>query len=110
MNTYIIHETSSLSRKNHIDTELSKITFRTKFITDGDKKDIDSTILNKYFDGELIPLNNATSCAYKHFLAYKNMLEDNVDFALILEDDEAPRLLTLETAEAIIEAYHIPSH
>ncbi len=39
---------------------------------------------------------------------YKN--RGSVGGALILEDDEAPRLLTLETAEAIIEAYHIPSH
>lgn len=66
---------------------MSKITFSTKFITDGDKKDIDGTILNKYFTGELMPLNNATSCTYKHFLAYKNMFEEDVDFAIVLEDD-----------------------
>ena len=87
MDVYIIHETSSVIRKNHIERELSKFKFNTKFINDGDKKDIDSTILSKYFAGELLPLNNATSCAYKHFLAYKNMLVENTDFAIVLEDD-----------------------
>lgn len=58
-----------------------------EFINYGDKKDITNETMAKLFGGELDPIINATSCAFKHILAYEKIVKNNIDVALILEDD-----------------------
>ena len=57
------------------------------FVHDGDMDAISPTILNQFFSGELSVLSPAVSCAYKHILAYKQILNSDDEIALILEDD-----------------------
>lgn len=53
----------------------------------GDIKDLSPEIMDRYFRGELEEPGPATSCAYKHFLSYWDMLSEGTELALILEDD-----------------------
>jgi glycosyl transferase family 25 len=88
MNIYIIHVKSAIERKVHINKELLNKNLTGNFILEGDKDSIDQNILDKYFAAELKKLNNAaTSCAFKHILAYEKMVKGNEKYALILEDD-----------------------
>lgn len=88
MKTYIIHVRDAYEREQHIKNQTEgKKNLNTSFILDGDKSDLTPEILNKYFKGSMKIVSNATSCAYKHILAYEKMIEENEDFAMILEDD-----------------------
>ena len=68
-------------------TQLQGRRLRTVFVTDGDKKDISPLLLDTYFKELLLPLTAATSCAYKHILAYEIIVDGEEEMALILEDD-----------------------
>lgn len=57
------------------------------FVTEGDKNDLSPAVLDRYFRGKMATVCNATSCAYKHILAYKKIAEGNDSIALVLEDD-----------------------
>lgn len=62
------------------------------FIEDGNKEDLTEDILSKYFkdDGTKSSMYGQypkTSCAYKHILATQHILSNNIEGALILEDD-----------------------
>jgi glycosyl transferase family 25 len=58
------------------------------FIHDGDLETISQDILANVFGGKLASLSPAVSCAYKHILAYYEVLKSNQgDYSLILEDD-----------------------
>ncbi len=87
MKNYIIHVSTNLERENHIRGEIAKTSFDFTFINDGDIKDLTEEILDRYFTGCLIPVSAATSCAYKHILAYEDMIRHQENYAIILEDD-----------------------
>ena len=87
MKNYIIHVSTDFEREEHIKKEIGKTSFDFIFINDGDKKDLSKDIVSRYFGGELIPVSGATSCAYKHILVYKDMINSQVDYAIVLEDD-----------------------
>lgn len=58
------------------------------FIHDGDLETITKEIMEKYFGGELGTLHPGVSCAYKHLLAYTELIHSKgSEYALILEDD-----------------------
>ena len=87
MKTYIIHVSTDFEREAHIKEEIKNINFDFVFINDGDKDSISENIAAKYFKGEMYAVSGATSCAYKHFLAYEDMIKNDIEYAVVLEDD-----------------------
>jgi len=88
MKTFIIHVSTAIEREKHINKQIDKYNLDAEFILDGDIKDLDSEKASVYFGDKLsINLCAVTSCAYKHFLAYEKIVEQNLPYALILEDD-----------------------
>ncbi len=87
MTTYIIHTSDAHDRKIHMSKQLQGKDLNIEFITQGDKRELDQNIIDKYFGGELDSICNSSSCAYKHILAYKKIISGEGDIALILEDD-----------------------
>lgn len=75
------------NRAIHITKMLGKRRIPFKFILDGDIADITQEILEKYFVGQMYDVSAQTSCALKHIYAYEYILENNLNGALILEDD-----------------------
>ncbi len=59
-----------------------------EFVTDGDPKFIDKNVLNKYFrnDIERLPIG-IISCTLNHIHAYERMVEKNIPYALVFEND-----------------------
>ena len=85
---YVIHVSKGYEeRARHIESMLLKMGIEFQYILEGDKENIDSYVLDKYFSGEMHTLSSATSCALKHLLAYKKIIENKLEGALILEDD-----------------------
>jgi glycosyl transferase family 25 len=87
MKTYIIHVSDATQREVHIKGQIENKNLDHQFINDGDKKDLSEVILDRYFKGELHQCSAAASCAYKHILAYENMIANHIHLALVLEDD-----------------------
>ena len=86
MKNYIIHVSTDFEREKHIRKEIAKTSFDFTFINEGDRKDLTTEVLARYFMGMMV-VSAATSCAYKHILAYKDMVDNQVDYAIVLEDD-----------------------
>ena len=74
-------------REQHIKAMLQKMNIPFSWILDGDIADLTPEILDKYFAGDMHKAGATASCAYKHVLAYKEIIAKNLDGALILEDD-----------------------
>lgn len=74
-------------REQHIKAMLQKMNIPFSWILDGDIADLTPEILDKYFAGDMHKAGATASCAYKHVLAYKDIIAKNLDGALILEDD-----------------------
>lgn len=87
MKAYIIHVSDAYDRKVHIENELKNKELDTTYILEGDKKTLTEALIKKYFKGDMASVSNATSCALKHILAYKKMLNENKRFFLVFEDD-----------------------
>lgn len=87
MKTYIIHVSDAYEREKHILEQIKNHNFDIEFILEGDKKDLSSEISESYFNDFMRMHPNAMSCSYKHYLAYKNMVKNNINLALIFEDD-----------------------
>jgi len=85
--TYIIHVSDALEREIYIKKQIGNKEFDSIFIVDGDKKDLTPQIISNYFIEPLNNVSNVSSCAYKHILAYEKIVNDSIDYALILEDD-----------------------
>jgi glycosyl transferase family 25 len=84
---FVIHVRGNNVREAYITNELKRHGIDFEFVSDGNIEDLSPDIMRDFFDG---PLKNdlpATSCAYKHLLACKKMLDSDIPFALILEDD-----------------------
>jgi len=85
---YVLHvkkgyEERLISVKNQFANLDNQITF----ILDGDIPDLTEFVLNTYFGDGMRMANPATSCAYKHILALQDLVQNNIPYALILEDD-----------------------
>lgn len=75
-------------REQHIRQMLQAHHLHFRFILDGDIADLTDQSLRCYFTGDIMSSTSAhTSCAMKHFLAYKHILEHHLKGALVLEDD-----------------------
>ncbi len=77
MKTYIIHVSDAYERENFIKKEVQGKDLDVVMVTDGDKKDLKPQIIEKYFKKSLAKVSGATSCAYKHVLAYEYILQNN---------------------------------
>lgn len=89
MKTYIINVSTNEVRRQHMRRVLESqpCLDNYTFIQKGDINDITKEIHNQYFSGELSMIGPAVSCAYKHILAYKTIVEEKRPLSLILEDD-----------------------
>lgn len=87
MRAYVIHVSTAHSRKTFITKQLEGKNIEYSFIEDGDIADLTPSIIEQYFEGELTPTSPKTSCAYKHLLAYQQILDGDDDIAMIVEDD-----------------------
>lgn len=102
LNVFICHYTKLVDRKKFILNELNKLkNINYKFIDQYDKEDINE----KFFNCNKIEWNkkikklynhkcdfrllkqSEKSLALKHYIALKNMIDMNLDYALIIEDD-----------------------
>jgi glycosyl transferase family 25 len=89
MHTYIITVSTNKIRRAHIINQLSSnpcLKDHT-FIDEGDLDTISSEVHKKYFGGRLLNLSGVVSCAYKHILAYEDILKNTGEIAIILKDD-----------------------
>jgi len=91
-------------REKHIKKQLKGTDLNYEFILEGNIEDIEEETLSTYFAGDMKEVAPATSCALKHITAYERVVEQDVPFALILEDDiellpEFNRILTKSLSE-----------
>ena len=90
--TLIIHVKGNEERKKFIQHQLDKLRFSYHYILDGNISDLTPDILDRYFvnDGSPDTMHgpySRTSCAYKHLLAMQYVIDQQLDGALIVEDD-----------------------
>ena len=90
MKVLVIHAAKLKERGEHVDRMLRSIGMDYEFIREADLEDLSRELLCKYFaQGEKMsdsPLPRY-SCATKHFLALERIVTDNLEGALVLEDD-----------------------
>lgn len=90
--TLVIHVKGNEDRKQFIQHQLDKLGFPYHFILDGNVEDLTPEILDHYFvnDGKSDTMHGQyprTSCAYKHLLAMQYIIDQQLEGALIVEDD-----------------------
>lgn len=75
-------------RRAHIENMLERLGIDCEFMLDGDIEDLSSEVIHRYFTGTVMSGKTpGTSCALKHLLTYRTIIERNMNGALILEDD-----------------------
>lgn len=88
MTTYLLHVKKGYEdRLEHMTSMLSAHNITFELILDGDIPDLTDEIIEKYFSEYMCAKSATTSCACKHILCYEKMVSENIDYALILEDD-----------------------
>jgi glycosyl transferase, family 25 len=87
---YVINLARSLDRRTHVMAELDRTGLDYEFITAVDGRTIDLED-RRLVDPRLLAKNNfpagTAGCALSHLQAYRRILEDGADAALVLEDD-----------------------
>ena len=87
---YVVHVSTDIVRKNHMDKELGRFNLDFEYMLKGDVPELTKEIIKDYFTGDEMGSQNPTaqqSCTYKHLSIYEKILKDGVDDALIFEDD-----------------------
>ncbi len=74
-------------RQLHIDSMMSSRGYAFEYVTEGDMCDLNEQVLDEYFTGNMHEVKAETSCAMKHLLACKRIVDENLPGALVLEDD-----------------------
>ena len=106
---FLIHYTPLKDRKVHMDEILKKNNLEATYITEKDREDLTEEEL-KIFDlkrptNGILPLNMAeVSVAMKHIEAYRKIIAEGIEHALILEDDI--QLLVENFEEKMLEYYY----
>ncbi len=86
--TFVLHVKRGYEdRLTRVHRMLVGLNIEYELMLDGDVEDIDGRILDHYFSKDLYAPIPATSCALKHLLIYRKIVEENIDMALVLEDD-----------------------
>jgi glycosyl transferase family 25 len=87
---YVINLARSLDRRTHVTAELDRTGLDYEFITAVDGRTIDLED-RRLVDPRLLAKNNfpagTAGCALSHLQAYRRILADGADAALVLEDD-----------------------
>lgn len=88
----IIHVKGQDDRRKYIERQVAKTGLAHVFIEDGNISDLTPEILDRYFvdnglQDSIKRQSPAASCAYKHILAMKYIIDHDLDGALVFEDD-----------------------
>jgi glycosyl transferase family 25 len=87
---YVINLARSRDRREHITAELKKTGLDYEILTAVDGRDVDladRTIVDPAFTYMTQFLSGTTGAALSHLSAYRKIVEDGLDEALVLEDD-----------------------
>ncbi|MDR3243990.1 MAG: glycosyltransferase family 25 protein [Elusimicrobiota bacterium] len=84
---YIVHVKTDYAREKHIKEQIKNLNIDFTFVNDGDQTDLTMEIISKNFIDGLNRICGETSCTYKHFLAYRDMIDNNIDYGIIFEND-----------------------
>lgn len=105
-NIFVIHVSEGYEeRRKHIDSHLPHRGLdKFSYILDGDIKALSADILSKHFIDQRPSATN--SCFYKHYLAYKEMVDNKISCALILEDDVFLKKSALKKLKQVINELH----
>lgn len=90
MKVFVIHYTKLVERREHIKKQLARYNFDVEFITAYDKENLSKNDLALFNEGILSMSEMST--IRKHLACYEAICKEDLDYALILEDDA-----TLET-------------
>jgi len=85
----VIHAKHLTERLAHMQRQLSDWPGEVAYILDADKDELTDALISHYFKKgcELDNKSGATSCAVKHLLACRHIVEQQLEGALVLEDD-----------------------
>lgn len=85
---FVLHvEKGYEERKKHIEAQMKLHNIDFEYMLDGDIPNLNEALLDNYFINNMKSPTAATSVATKHLFVYKKILEENLDNALIFEDD-----------------------
>lgn len=89
---FVVHVASQTEREMSIRRQLDPLDIDYRFVLDGDCADLTDEIIKKYFvmsDKWSTPKGPLPriSCAFKHFLSLRYIIDEGLEGALILEDD-----------------------
>lgn len=93
MKIFVISLTSSVSRRTSIRNQFDCINIPFEFVDAVDGRGYTEEDLRKYTDFERVMAqrnwlsNGAVGCALSHLKVYERILAENLDYALVLEDD-----------------------
>lgn len=97
---FVIHVSQGYEeRAKSIDAQASKLGLNIQYILDGDIKDLNINTLNKFFPPNTQLRDTEKSCVYKHVLAMQEIIHQNLEGALIMEDD----FLFYKNCQAVFE-------
>ena len=85
----VIHAKHLTDRLEHIRQQVKDWKGEVEYILDADKSELTDELLAKYYQPgcELDKKSAATSCATKHILACQYIVDNDLEGALVLEDD-----------------------
>ena len=87
MKAYCIHPSDDQVREEFMRKSVAGHDIQLEFVLEGDMKDLSDDVLNTYFEGGMCKVHPITSCTYKHFLAYRALLNSGDKVAMVLEND-----------------------
>lgn len=88
VSTFVLHvKTGYEDRAEHIERMMREKGISYEYILDGDMSDLDDAIINRYFRDNMACCKPETSCAMKHLIACREIIDRGLAGALVLEDD-----------------------
>jgi glycosyl transferase family 25 len=85
---FVIHvSTGAEDRAAFMEAQLARLGISFEYVLDGDVRDLTPALLDRWFAGDMKRPRPGTSCCCKHLIAYERMLRDDIEDALVLEDD-----------------------
>jgi GR25 family glycosyltransferase involved in LPS biosynthesis len=85
MKVFVIHYTKLVERREHIKKQLARYNFDVEFITAYDKENLSKNDLALFNEG-ILSLSEMSTIR-KHLACYEAICKEDLDYALILEDD-----------------------
>jgi len=104
MPTFVVNLAESTDRRGRIQVQLDRIGLQAEFFPAVRGKSLNATELAAHYDGSIFfrPLSpGEIGCALSHVFIYKEIIERNYDFCLVLEDDIVINNQILKIIDAI---------